>query len=148
MEENKNGGSRKRIPFEIAVTPEDIQAFARATKAQSPEYYAESPFMPVTFLNCAVRWQKPENAPFGDAPRDLSHMVHGGQEYVFYGLPPRAGTTLTGQSRIERVYEKVSSRNGRMRFTESVYEYRDETGRLVAEARGVHIELGVGGNDD
>ncbi|HXA32016.1 MAG TPA: MaoC family dehydratase N-terminal domain-containing protein [Acidimicrobiales bacterium] len=145
MDDVKNGEPSKNMPFEIAVTSEDIRAFARATKAESPEYFTDSPVMPVTFLNCTVRWQKPENNPYGDVPRDLSHMVHGGQEYVFYGPSPKAGTTLTGQSRIERVYEKVSSRSGTMRFTESVYEYRDATGRLVAEARGVHIELGVEG---
>jgi hypothetical protein len=148
MAESKGSGPTKNVPFEITPSAEDIHAFARATMAQSSAYYTDSPVMPVTFLNCAVRWQKPENTPYGDVPRDFSHTVHGEQEYVFHGPPPKAGTTLTGQSRIEEVYEKVSSRNGRMRFTKSVYEYRDTCGRLVAEARALHIELDLGASDE
>jgi len=41
---------------------------------------------------------------------------------------------LTAQSRIDRVYEKEGKRGGTMMLAEAVTEYRDETGRIVAES--------------
>ena len=49
---------------------------------------------------------------------------------------------LTAQSRIDRVYEKEGKRGGSMIFAETVTEYRDETGRIVAESRSTLIETG------
>jgi len=66
--------------------------------------------------------------------------MHAEQEYVFHGPPPRAGTTLTAQSRITEIYQKQGRRGGTLTFAVMVTEYRDETGRLVAEARLTGVE--------
>jgi hydroxyacyl-ACP dehydratase HTD2-like protein with hotdog domain len=73
---------------------------------------------------------------------DLKRILHGGQEYVFHGPPPRAGQELTAQTRVEEIYEKEGKRGGTMTFVVTVQEFRDETGRLVAEARSTAIQTG------
>lgn len=69
----------------------------------------------------------------------MGRALHGGQEYVFHGPPPRAGTKLRVTSRVEDTYEKEGSRGGKMSFTISVQEFRDEDGNLVAEGRSTNI---------
>jgi hypothetical protein len=76
----------------------------------------------------------------GDGDFDMSHMLNGGHEFVFHGPPPRAGNTLHGTQRLDRVYEKVG-RNGVMTFYEVVEEFRTDEGELVAESRSTTIQL-------
>jgi hydroxyacyl-ACP dehydratase HTD2-like protein with hotdog domain len=72
----------------------------------------------------------------------MRRVLHGGQEFIFHGPPPRAGTKLTAQTRIEDIYEKEGKRGGTMTFVVGVTEFRDEQGNLVAESRGTTIETG------
>jgi hypothetical protein len=127
-------------PFTMRVELGKVREFARATKSSNPAYLeSETPVSPVTFLMTAALWQGPENRPSG-GPRSYERVLHGEQEFVFHGEPPRAGTVLTGRSRIDRVYEKEGRRGGTMTFSETVTEYRDEQDRLVAETRSTVIE--------
>ena len=134
---------RQGAPFQMVVERGKIREFARATKSSNPEYLeGEHPLSPVTFLAASGFWQDESNSPWGDGPRNYERILHGEQEFVFFGEPPRAGAILTGISRIDRVYEKAGRRGGAMNFTETVTEFRDETGRLVAESRATVIETG------
>ncbi len=127
-------------PFTMVVELGKIREFARATKSRNPEYLeSENPVSPVTFLQTAAFWQSRANSPYGGAPANFERLLHGEQEFVFHGEPPRAGSVLTGQSRIERVYQKEGRRGGLMTFTEAVTEFRDEAGRLVAESKTTGI---------
>jgi hypothetical protein len=120
-----------------------IREFARATKSSNPEYLeGEHPLSPVTFLAASGFWQDEANSPWGDGPRNFERLLHGEQEFVFFGEPPRAGAVLTGVSRIDRVYEKEGRRGGVMEFTETVTEFRDAAGKLVAESRSTAIITG------
>ena len=56
------------------------------------------------------------------------------------GIEFIAGTELTAESRIDRIYEKEGKRGGTMTFVELVTEYRDGSGAVVAEARSTIIE--------
>jgi hypothetical protein len=69
-------------------------------------------------------------------------ILHGEQEFVFPGPPPAAGTELTAEARIDRVFEKEGKRGGTMTFVEVVTEYRDGSGAIVAESRSTVIETG------
>ena len=127
-------------PFTMEVELGKLREFARATKSSNPAYLADDrPVSPATFLMTSTFWQSPESRA-GGGPRSYERVLHGEQEFVFHGEPPRAGTVLTGQSRIDRTYEKEGRRGGTMTFTETVTEYRDEQGRLVAETRSTVIE--------
>ena len=51
-------------------------------------------------------------------------------------------TELTMQTRVDKIYEKEGKRGGTMTFVETVTEFRDPDGKLVAEARSTAIETG------
>jgi hypothetical protein len=121
-----------------------IREFARATKSHNPDYLAaERPFSPATFLMTAAFWSDGTGVPWedleGNADIDLGRVLHGGQEFVFHGEPPRAGTRLVGRARIAADYVKEGRRGGAMRFIEVVNEFRTPDGRLVAEAKNTVI---------
>lgn len=130
-------------PFEIPLERGKIREFAIATKSKNPAYLdAPEPVVEPTFLTTTSFWAPQGSSLVSKIGLDLRRVLHGGQEYVFFGSPPRAGTTLTVTSRIEDVYEKEGKRGGTMTFVIAVQEYRDESGRLVAEARATVIETG------
>jgi N-terminal half of MaoC dehydratase len=120
-----------------------VREFARATKACHPAYAGgpgDTPVSPVTYLASAALWTTPASSPWAGVERNWERILHGEQEFVFSGEPPRAGTVLTGVTRIDRVYEKEGRRGGTMIFVEAVTEFRDVEGRLVAESRSTLIE--------
>lgn len=127
-------------PFELVVESGKVREFARATKSSNPAYFVEEPVSPATFLMTARLWTEPENTAWGDEPLNMERILHGGQEFVFHGPPPRAGTRLTGVTRVDKAYEKEGKRGGTMKFVESVTEYRDSADNLVAEVRNTLIE--------
>jgi hypothetical protein len=127
-------------PFTMDVETGKVREFAKAVGSANPSYLTgEHPVSPPTFLMAAALWQGPENGPELRDDLDLTRLLHGGQEFVFHGPPPRAGTRLTGLARLDRTYTKEGRRGGTMTFTETVTEYRDESGVLVAETRSTLI---------
>lgn len=130
-------------PFTMVCEAGKIREFARATKSQNPAYDGGAqgePISPATFLMSAQFWQTGENSPLSGVELNWERILHGEQEFRFFGPPPRAGDVLTGQARIDKVYEKAGKRGGTMAFTEQVTEFRDSTGKIVAELRSVMIE--------
>jgi hypothetical protein len=73
---------------------------------------------------------------------NLARVLHGGQEFVFFGEPPRAGARLKVTMRLDKEYEKEGRRGGTMKFAETVTSFIDESGKLVAEGRATIIETG------
>ena len=139
MHKSLEGGTGK--PFRVVVEEGKVREFARATKSSNPDYLGEGPATsPVTFLTSSAFWQGPENSPWGDTPLNFERVLHGEQEFVFPGPPPPPGTVLNAEARIDKVYEKEGKRGGTMTFVEVVYEYRDESGAVVAESRSTIIE--------
>jgi hypothetical protein len=128
-------------PFRMVVEEGKVREFATATKSSHPEHHRDGdPVSPVTFLMAARFWQTPESDAWGETERNYERILHGEQEFVFHGPPPRAGTELVGTQRIDKVYEKEGRRGGTMTFTEVVTEFRDTAGNLVAEVRATSIE--------
>jgi hypothetical protein len=81
-----------------------------------------------------IFWE-PEGAnPWHRVGMDQQRGLHAEQEFIFHGPPPRAGSVLTARSRIAEIYEKSGRRGGTMTFATMVTEFRDPSGRLVAEA--------------
>ena len=130
-------------PFTMIVEVGKVREFARATNSANPVYFDTwTPVSPPTFLAAASFWMAPENSPALKANLNFERILNGAQEFVFHGLPPRAGTRLTGTGRIDKVYERTGRRGGTMTFLEIVYEYVDEAGAPVAEVRSTIIETG------
>jgi hydroxyacyl-ACP dehydratase HTD2-like protein with hotdog domain len=87
-------------------------------------------------------WEEaaPGSDPWTLVKMDQRRGMHAEQEYIFHGPPPKAGTKLTCQSRIDKIYEKEGRRGGNLTFVVKVTEFRDESGKLVAEARMTGVE--------
>jgi hypothetical protein len=133
----------KGQPFELVIERGKVREFARAVRASHPSYVKdEDAVVPPTFLTTMFFWESEveEGNPWHRVKLDQTRGMHAEQEYVFHGPPPRAGTRLTCQSRIAEVYEKEGRRGGKLGFAVMVTEFRDETGKLVAEARMTAVE--------
>ena len=64
--------------------------------------------------------------------------LHAEQHYEYH-RPLRAGDVLTATTKPGKTWEKEGKRSGKLVFSESVTEYRDQTGELVVTARGVGV---------
>ena len=129
-------------PFRVVVEEGKVREFARAVKSENPAYTAEGPqaTSPTTFLASSAFWQGADASPFAGVKLNWERILHGEQEFVFPGPPPAAGTELTAEARIDRVFEKEGKRGGTMTFVEVLTEYRDGSGAVVAETRSTVIE--------
>lgn len=141
---NKEAVGKQGPAFDMAVERGKIREFARATKSANADYL-DDPAAPVppTFLTTVQFWSPPEAGElWRELDIDLRRLLHGEQEYVFPKGPPRAGATLTAQSRVESVFEKEGKRGGSMTFVVTVTDFTDESGAVVAQARSTAIETG------
>jgi hypothetical protein len=127
--------------FDVPLERGKIREFARAIKADLPEYMVESkPYIPPTFLVTAGRFwgytfDDPGETALAQVSIDRSILLHAEEEYEFFGPPPRAGTTLRARTKIADVYEKEGRRGGKLVFVVSETEFQDESGRSVAVSR-------------
>jgi acyl dehydratase len=64
--------------------------------------------------------------------------LHAEQHYEYH-RPLTVGDVLTATNREGRTWEKQGRRAGKLVFTETVTEYRDQAGELVVTARGVGV---------
>jgi hypothetical protein len=74
----------------------------------------------------------------GGGGGSTARLLHGEQRFEYH-KPLRAGMVLTVTGRPGRTWEKEGRRGGRLRFSESIAEYRDEQGELVVTATSVGI---------
>lgn len=122
------------MSYEIPIERGKVMEFARATQSKNPAYSDADPVIPPTFLTTAgMVWEPRDQSAMASLDIDLRRVLHGEEEYVFHGPPPRAGQTLTVSSRLGEQWEKEGKRGGTMKFARIVREYRDESGTLVAE---------------
>ena len=122
-------------PFELVVERGKIAEFARATHATHPDYTGAAPPIPPTFLATAAHWAPHELAVLDRIPGERTRRLHGEQEFVFAGAPPRAGDRLRGRTRVEAAFERQGRRGGRLCFYVLLTELRDDAGAVVAESR-------------
>jgi hypothetical protein len=139
---DRSAVGKEGAPFEVVVERGKIREFARATRATHAEYFGDAPVAPPTFLTTMFFWEEgiTEANPWHHVKLDQKRGMHAEQEYVFHGPPPRAGTKLVARSRIESVFDKEGRRGGKLTFAVMVTEFRDESGKLVAEARMTGVE--------
>jgi hypothetical protein len=129
--------------FDLFVEHGKVREFALATRATHESHFrGESPIPPATFLTTILFWQDLTDGanPWSKVKIDPQRGLHAEQEYIFYGPPPAAGTRLKCRSRIESIYDKEGRRGGKLTFAVMVTEFRDPSGKLVAEARLTGVE--------
>ncbi len=129
-------------PFELVVERGKIGELARAIGAEHPDHRSAQPVPPPTFLTTMFHWERLrlDSNPWHRVGMSEERGMHAEQEYVFHGPPPVAGTRLLCTSRIESITEKHGKRGGTLTFAVMVTELRDDSGRLVAEARMTGVE--------
>jgi acyl dehydratase len=142
MKSDGTTAARRGEPFRLVVEEGKIHEFARATRSSLPDHLrAEDPVSPVTFLTSAQLWMAPENSAWRGVTRNFANILHGEQQFVFYGPPPSARTELTALQYIGNVFEKAGRRGGRMTFTEVVTRFwHTSPDSPIAEATAVSIE--------
>ena len=64
--------------------------------------------------------------------------LHAEQRYVYH-RHPKVGDVLTATTKPGKAWEKQGRRSGKLVFSETVTEYRDENGELVVTATGVGV---------
>lgn len=121
-------------PFELEVERGKLREFARAT------FGTANDVSPPTFLTTAFHWQSADSDPWEQVRMDPSRGLHAEQEFVFHGPPPRVGDRLTGTSRISEVYEKTNRAGKVLTFVVMTTEFRDDSGRLIAETKLTGVE--------
>jgi N-terminal half of MaoC dehydratase len=77
----------------------------------------------------------------GGGGASLTRVLHAEERYEYF-KPLHPGTTLRVSSFPGKAWEKEGRRGGTLRFSESIREFRDETGDLVLRATTVGVVTG------
>jgi hypothetical protein len=157
--------------FRFPVEAGQILQFARAVGEENPIYGTDGPeaaearggvIAPPTFTQAADHYDpvydrrpSPELPWIGsgreaigsdDGPRNTEggSGFHAEQRFEYH-RPVRPGQVLTVEVRPGKTWEKEGRRGGRLRFRETISEFRDEDGELVVTAVfvGVRTEKAV-----
>lgn len=150
------------MPEGFPVEAGHIMMFARSIGDANPIYNDESHargtevgdvIAPPTFERASAHFRgaraaapataaaAPRRAPAGGGTG-----LHAEQHYTYH-RHPRVGDVLTATSRQGESWEKQGRRAGKLVFSETITEYRDQSGELVLTARmvGVRTERPVEG---
>lgn len=152
----------KKFPVEAG----HILLFARAIGDENPAYTDEDGakateaggiIAPPTFVQASAQFDpdyflrpKAGKPWFGSGknPTGVTRESGGGgggggglhaEQHYEYHRPLRAGDVLTANTFPGKTWEKEGRRSGKLVFSESVTEYRDQKGELVVTARGVGV---------
>ena len=129
------------MSYEMPIKRDKIREFARATQSKNLAYFETAPTIPATFLTIArLAWEPRAESAIAQLGFDMRRVLHGEEEYVFHGPPPRAGQTLRVVARLGERWGKEGERGGATRYARVVNEFRDERGKLVAEQRSIVVE--------
>lgn len=149
------------IKFPVEAT--HIMMFARSVADPNPIYYDEEYakktevghiIAPPTFPRSVAQFDpdyhlrpKPGEKWFGSgknptgltAPAKSSGGLHAEQHFEYH-RNPKPGDVLTVTTKPGKTWEKESKRAGKLIFTETIQEYRDQNGELVITSRGVGVK--------
>ena len=127
---------------EYAKTTEPGSIIAPPTFAQS-----SAQFDPEYFLRPKIGepWFGSGKEPTGVKPKEGSGGGGGGggglhaEQHFEYHRHLKPGDVLSAEVKPGKTWEKTSKRAGKLTFSETVTEYRDQNGELVITATGVGV---------
>lgn len=130
------------MPFEVHIERGKIREFARAVQSADPAHDGADAVIPPTFLTTAHHlWSGVEFSEWiAELGFDPARVLHGEEEFEFFGPPPAAGMVLEAEAAIGERWEREGTRGGSMRFARVVTQFHDPNGALVAEQRTTVIE--------
>ena len=128
--------TRRRRRAEDIVAP---PTFAQASAQFDPDYFLRP--------KIGEPWFGSGKEPTGVKPKESSGGGGGGggggglhaEQHFTYHRHIRPGDVLTGTVKPGKTWEKEGKRSGKLVFSESITEYRDQNGELVITARGVGV---------
>ena len=124
------------------TAPEEMVApptFAQASAQFDPDYFLRP--------KIGEPWFGSGKEPTGVKPKESSGGGGGGggggglhaEQHFTYHRHIRPGDVLTGTVKPGKTWEKEGKRSGKLVFSETITEYRDQNGELVITARGVGV---------
>jgi hypothetical protein len=147
--------------FEFPVDRSAVMLFARSLGDIRPEYSdpddpatkaAGGILVPPTFVQSSAHWQpdyaldttRPRRPGSQSQPREgggggLGRGLHAEQHYEYHH-PIHAGDVLSVSTRAGERWEKQGRRGGKLMFSETVTEYRNQDGVLCVTARSVGVQ--------
>ena len=161
----------KKFPIEAS----HILMFSRAIGDENPIYYDEKYakstepgeiIAPPTFVQASAQfdpdyhlrpkigqpWMGSGKNPTGiDRESDGEGRTGGGlhaEQHYEYHRHLKVGDVLTATTRPGKTWEKQGRRAGKLRFSESITEYRDQNGDLVITARSVGVQTEKAASQD
>ncbi len=144
----------ERFPVEAG----HIMLFARSIGDKNPVYYGEAGevIAPPTFVQASAQFDadyflRPKiGEPWFGSGKTASGVVQEESKGVGGGLHAehhyeyhrhiKPGDVLTATTKPGKEWEKEGRRAGKLKFRESVTEYRDQNGELVITARNVGVQ--------
>ncbi len=138
-----------------------VMMFARAIGDYNPAYFAdEGAIAPPTFVIADLHFDPdsrlrphPDRPWHGSGEHPTSRPAEGGEgdgsragtglhaeESFEIRRPVRVGEVLTKTTRPGETWEREGRRGGKLRFSETLHEYRDSAGELVVIARQVGVQ--------
>jgi hypothetical protein len=144
----------ERFPIEQG----HVMMFARAIGDYNPVYFQEEgAIAPPTFVIADMHFDPesglrphPDRQWHGSGKEPTSRPAEGGggggggmglhaEETFEIRRPVRVGEVLTKTTRPVETWEREGRRGGKLHFSETLHEYRDESGELVVTARQVGV---------
>jgi acyl dehydratase len=128
---------------------EEYAAKSEAGAILGPPTFAQSSaqFDPDYFLRPKIgeEWFGSAKGPTGITKKKEGGGGGGGggglhaEQHFVYHRPLKVGDVLTAEVKPGKSWEKEGRRGGKLMFSESVTEYRDQNGELVITATGVGV---------
>lgn len=141
---NSDVVGREGPAFDVVIELAKIREFALATGSHAPGYLEdEDAVVPPTFPAMSGFWRPAEVAPlFAGLDVDPDRLQHAEQEFIYTGVPPRAGDRLSVRTVVEEVYENNGAQGGRMTFVVLLTNLSDADGVVVAQSRSTAVQTG------
>lgn len=150
--------------FEFPVDRTQVMLFARSLLDINPVFWDPNDpetqklggiVTPPTFVQSSAHWDpdytldltRPRKGPApqhrgdrqGGGGGGLGRGLHAEQHYEYHH-PIRVGDTLTVTQRAGERWEKQGRRGGKLLFSESITEYRNQDGVLCVTARSIGVQ--------
>src|SRR5438874_786146 len=149
----------EKFPVEAGQIMKFARAVGDANKIYYDEDYAKttevgSIIAPLTFVQTSAQFDpdyrlRPKIGELlvgsGKEPNGVLQSSGGGttglhaEQHYEYHRHPKPGDILTASSRPGQTWERQGRRSGKLIFSETITEYRDQHGELVVTARGVGV---------
>ena len=113
--------------------------FAQSSAQFDPDYFLRPKIGGEGWFGSGREPSGAKSSGSGGGSGNAAAGLHAEQHFEYH-LPLKAGDTLSATTKPGKTWEKESKRAGKLKFSESVTEYRNQNGELVITAIGVGVQ--------